>query len=346
LLIDGEVMGTLEAGRTDAAAFSELEVAGIDMLAGQASVAIRNARLYDELAESHESLQRAHHELGRTQAKLLQVQRLESIGELAAGIAHEINTPIQYVGDNTRFLAQVATATVRLADAAGALRGAASSGTGIAEAIAAFDRTAADVDLDFLATEAVSAAEQALEGVDRVARIVGAMREFAHPGGAEHAPVDLNRSVATTLQVARNEWKYVAEVVTDLDPDLGTVPGLAGPLNQTILNIVVNAAHAVGEVEKPTGERGRITVTTRRDGSHAVVSISDTGPGIPDDIVDRIFDPFFTTKGVGRGSGQGLAIARNTIVEQHGGDLEVETELGAGTTFTIRIPYDRTEDDS
>lgn len=341
LLVDDVVIGTMEAGRSRGAAFGDLDVAAIEMLAGQSAVAIRNATLWDELRASHASLQEAHDELGRTQARLLQIQRLESIGELAAGIAHEVNTPIQYVGDNARFLAEVATAFDRLAAGATRLRAAAAGEIPADDAVAAWDAIAEEVDLGFLTEEAGPAAAQAMEGVERVAGIVRALKEFAHPGHDDYSPVDLNHAIETTIAVARNEWRYVADIETDFDELLDPVPGLVGPINQAILNIVVNAAHAIGETVDATGERGRIRIRTRSEGDHAEVRIEDTGPGIPGDVVDRIYDPFFTTKGVGRGSGQGLAIARNAIVEQHGGDLDVETEVGSGTAFVIRLPFVR-----
>ena len=346
LVADGAVNGTLEAGRANGLVFSDLEVAGIEILAGQASIAIRNARFFHDLTTSHASLQEAHFELGRTQAKLLQVQRLESIGELAAGIAHEINTPIQYVADNTRFLGEVAEALNTLDEAAHSMRSAVVEGTGGAEAVAAFDLVTARTDMAFLTSEASSAAEQALEGIERVAGIVRALKEFAHPGTEGFTPVDINRAVTTTIAVARNEWKYVADLETDLGPGVTAVPGLSGPLNQAVLNILVNAAHAVAETSKVTGQKGTITITTRRTGDRAVIAISDTGPGIPAHVIDRIYDPFFTTKGVGRGSGQGLAIARNAVVDQHGGELEVTTEVGVGTTFTIKLPLERPKEES
>jgi len=195
------------------------------------------------------------------------------------------------------------------------------------------------MDVDFLVAEIPKAIQQTLGGVDRVARIVRAMKEFSHPGTGEKTLVDLNQAVETTLTVARNEWKYVATVKTDFDPNLPLIPCLPGELNQVMLNLVVNAAHAIAEVVKDDGQaRGLITATTRQCGDWVEIRIRDTGPGIPEKIRHKIYDPFFTTKPVGKGTGQGLAIAHTVIVEQHGGTLHFETELGAGTVFIVRLP--------
>jgi signal transduction histidine kinase len=160
------------------------------------------------------------------------------------------------------------------------------------------------------------------------------MKEFAHPQ-TEQAPADLNRALTTTLTVARNEYKYAAVVETQLE-ELPTVVCNLSDLNQVFLNLIVNAAHAIEDVISP-GELGTIRVSTARDGNSVLVTVADTGGGIPDEVRTRIFDPFFTTKEVGRGSGQGLAIAR-AVVDKHGGSIGVETVSGAGTAFTIRLP--------
>ena len=165
------------------------------------------------------------------------------------------------------------------------------------------------------------------------------MKEFSHPGVTEKTPIDLNHAIETTIAVSRNEWKYVAEVVTDLDQDLPPCSVLARPAEPGLLNIVVNAAHAIGDTtESGAGARGTITVSTRRDDDWVEIRISDTGAGIPEEIRSQIFDPFFTTKAVGKGTGQGLSIARSVIVDKHGGALRFESVAGEGTTFIIRLP--------
>jgi PAS domain S-box-containing protein len=273
------------------------------------------------------------------QSKLVQAQKLESIGQLAAGIAHEINTPIQFVGDNTRFLKdafedfhQVMTAYEQLAKSA-------ESGTITPELIAQAHDIACHADIGYLCEEVPRAIDQSLEGIGRVAKIVRAMKDFSHPDGEAKALADLNKAIESTTTVARNEWKYVADLVLDLDPNLPNVACHVGELNQVVLNLLVNAAHTIGDVcQQNPGTKGKITITTRAEGEHAVIRISDTGRGIPPHIRSKIFDPFFTTKPVGKGTGQGLAIAYSVIVEKHGGTIGFESEMGRGTTFIIRLP--------
>jgi PAS domain S-box-containing protein len=269
-------------------------------------------------------------EAQQRELELRQAQKLEAVGRLAAGIAHEINTPIQFIGDNTRFLEEAFQGYDRVLEAQRGLLPAAA-----AEPVA---RLAAEVDLDELRAEVPRTLERTIQGVRRVATIVRAMKEFAHPDQKQMVATDLNRGIQATVEVARNEYKYVATLVTDLGP-LPPVVCHAGDLNQVVLNLVVNASHAVAEVHDRTGARGTIRVSTAREGDCAVIRVADSGPGIPAAIRDRIFDPFFTTKEVGRGSGQGLAIAR-TIVAAHRGTIGFETAEGAGTTFTVRIPLD------
>lgn len=263
--------------------------------------------------------------------QLKQAQKLESIGQLAAGIAHEINTPVQYIGDNTNFLGDA------FRDMRGVLALYRTAGKD-AEKIAAAEHAAEKADLDYLLEEAPRALEQTLEGVKHVARIVKAMKEFAHPGTDEKVPVDLNHAIETVIAVARNEWKYTADVVTDLESELPSVPGLAGELNQVFLNLLVNAAHAVQSAHVADGCKGIITLSTRLMGNVVEVRISDTGCGIPEEIRGRVFDPFFTTKPVGQGTGQGLAIAHAAVVKRHGGAIAFESEVGKGTTFIVRLP--------
>jgi signal transduction histidine kinase len=191
--------------------------------------------------------------------------------------------------------------------------------------------------VSYLDEEIPKALTQALEGVTRVATIVRAMKDFAHTGGSNKTPVDLNRALESTLTVARNELKYVADVETDFG-SLPLVECHAGEVNQVFLNLLVNAAHAIGDVVHESEARGTIRIRTRCEGDAVVIEIADTGTGIPEAVRAKIFDPFFTTKEVGRGTGQGLAIARSIVVEKHGGALTFETEAGRGTTFFIRLP--------
>ena len=275
------------------------------------------------------------------EAQLVQAQKLESIGQLAAGIAHEINTPTQYVGDNTRFLQDAFHDLLALQAKQDQLLEAAKEGAVDEHLVSEVETAVQEADVAYLLDEIPKAIEQSLSGVERVSSIVRAMKEFSHPGTEDKTPTDLNHAIENTIAVARNEWKYVAEVVTEFDPDLPAVPCLPGEFNQVILNILVNAAQAIADVVGDGAEgKGTITVRTRREGDWAEVTIGDTGPGIPEDVRSRLFDPFFTTKGVGKGTGQGLTIARSAIVDKHGGTITFETETGKGTTFTIRIPLD------
>ena len=194
-------------------------------------------------------------------------------------------------------------------------------------------------DLPYFAQQLPKALERSLDGLKRVAEIVGSMRELAHPDRPEMSEVDLNHVIRNALVVARAEYKYVAEVETDLAP-LPPVRCHAGELNQVMLNLLINASHAIADVVGGTGNSGVISVTTRLDGDAVVISVGDTGGGIPENIRHRIYEPFFTTKEVGRGTGQGLAISHNIIVKRHGGAIDCDSEIGKGTVFHVRLPRD------
>jgi PAS domain S-box-containing protein len=271
--------------------------------------------------------------------QLRQAQKLEAIGQLAAGIAHEINTPTQYVGDNTNFLKESWTVLAPLLAAARQLRQDAGSGPVPPASLEDFDNCVATADLGYLQEEIPRAIDQSLDGIQRVSKIVRAMKEFSHPGNEEKCELDINKAIETTLTVARNEWKYVAEIKTKFAPDLPLVPCHAGEFNQVVLNLVINAAHAVAKaLGDPPHGKGTITVSTEHDGAGVRISLQDTGTGISEDIRSRVFDPFFTTKPVGQGTGQGLAMAHSAIVRRHGGKIWFETETGKGTTFFIWLP--------
>ena len=271
--------------------------------------------------------------------QLRQTQKLEAIGQLAAGIAHEINTPIQFVSDNLTFLRDAwSSANQLLAVYQDVIKDVAQPylSQEVRKTVTEEEEKA---DLEYVGAEIPRAIEQGLEGVQRVAKIVRAMKEFSHPDSAEKTATDLNKAIETTITVARNEWKYVAEVATDFDASLRAVPCYVGQINQVILNLLVNAAHAIKDKVKQ-GEKGLITVSTRMHGEFAEIALSDTGSGIPEAVRSRIFDPFFTTKGVGKGTGQGLALAHSVIVRKHAGKIWFETEVGKGTTFYIQIPLE------
>lgn len=271
--------------------------------------------------------------------QLRQAQKLEAIGQLAAGIAHEINTPTQYVGDNTRFLQESWPSFKELIAISREIRQEASLGPISSQALQRFDALTQAADFEYLQTEIPRAIEQSLEGTQRVARIVRAMKEFSHPGVEEKRSIDINKAIETTITVARNEWKYVAEMETHFDLDLPSVLCHAGEFNQVILNLLINAAQAITQALGDGSQgKGKIVVSTSHDEDWAEISISDTGAGIPEAVRSRVFEPFFTTKPVGKGTGQGLALAHTAIVRRHGGKIWFDSEVGKGTTFYIRIP--------
>ncbi len=273
------------------------------------------------------------------ETQLRHAQKLESIGQLAAGIAHEINTPVQYVGDNIRFLQEGFVARNQVLDKYAELAQACATAGVEANLLDELRDTIDTTDTEYLTAEIPKAIQQSLEGIERIAKIVQSMKDFAHPGNAEKQAIDLNRAIESTITVARNEWKYVADIETDFQTDLPNVPCYLGELNQVVLNMIINAAHAITDVVGDGANgRGTIKISTRSAGAWVEIDIADTGSGIPEAIRSRVFDPFFTTKVVGKGTGQGLAISHNVIVEKHGGTISLESETGRGTTFTIRLP--------
>jgi len=260
--------------------------------------------------------------------------RMESVGQLAAGIAHEINTPIQFVGDSVRFISDSVSDLMALIDGyrdsfQTLTRGSTSEQP---EKLRALEE---ECDLEYLTERLPAAFARTFDGVERVAVIVRSMKEFAHPATQVMAPADLNSAIDSTLVVAGHELKYHCDVVTDLN-DVPLVVCNVGDLNQVFLNLFVNAAHAMADVAEERG-RGTLTVTTRREGDDVVVTVGDTGGGVPAALRDRVFTPFFTTKGVGKGTGQGLALARTIVVDRHGGELRLESAEGQGATFAVRL---------
>ena len=275
----------------------------------------------------------------RLESQLVHAQKMESIGQLAAGIAHEINTPTQYVGDNLRFLLEAFEDLQKMLDAYEVLLPESCEQALRSEVSAKLRDLSEELDLKYLSEEIPQAIDQSLQGAEQVARIVRAMKQFSHPDTPEKTATNLNAAIESTVTVARNEWKYVADMILDLDSELPLVSCLSGDLNQAILNIIVNAAHAIGDKLGATPQhKGKITVTTQVNGNWAEIRIADTGGGIPEKLRSRVFDPFFTTKEVGKGTGQGLAIAYSVIVDKHDGTIHFETKQGEGTTFIIRLP--------
>ena len=353
VLHQGELLAILYAENNAVThAFTRERLILLQIIAGQAAISIRNARLYDsleervaartaELSRANETLAAEVQARAKIEIELRQAQKLEAVGRLASGVAHEINTPIQFVNDNIHFvrdaMGDLVTLVKRYQDVQQAVLSADASLEGAQELAREATEAEETADLAYLLENVPVALERSLDGIDRVAKIVQSMKAFAHPDQDSKVAVDLNQAVASTLTIARNEYKYVADVETEY----GALPPVTchvGEINQAVLNLIVNAAHAIADVVQGTERRGLIRVRTCVEAGAAVISISDSGGGIPPHIRDRIFEPFFTTKEVGKGTGQGLFIARSVIAEKHGGSLTFETETGKGTTFYVRLP--------
>ena len=280
----------------------------------------------------------------RLEAQIHQGRKLKAIGELAAGIAHEINTPIQYIGDNLRFTQESFAVFTTMMAVTKKMLDSLSGESDVLESVKMAKELYGGLDIEYLVNETPLAIEQSLSGLFRVTEIITAMKNFAHPGEVNMTFINLNTAITSTIAVARNEWKHVAEVVTDLDQNLPPVPCLPGELNQVVLNFLINAVHAIKDVLKSSDgleEQGKITISTKLAGEWVEIIISDTGTGIAEEDKLRIFDPFFTTKDIGEGTGQGLAIAGNVIIQKHHGTIDLDSTLGKGTTFTIKLPLEQ-----
>lgn len=282
-------------------------------------------------------------ELWRQRRQLLQSQKMEAIGQLAGGIAHEINTPSQFIGLNLEFLTDAADDLLNLIGKFQSLKEEARNSGTAGALVAELDALCDKIDLETLNTEVPLAIAQSSNGVNQISNIVSAMKEFSHPGSKSFVDTDLNHALQNVITISHSQWENCARVSTQLDPALPLVPSLASELNQVFLNLIVNAAHAVAEKTERT-QPGRINIVTQNNGSHAVITIEDDGAGIPDDVRDHIFNPFFTTKDVGEGTGQGLSISHDIIVNKHGGTIDFESKVGKGTSFIIKLPLSKAVD--
>lgn len=294
------------------------------------------------LEEQGEELRKTVEELQAAQAQLVQACKLKAVGQLAAGIAHEVNSPIQFVGSNIQFLSDSFVSVQRIIDEILQQFSSLVGGKPLSKAAEFVQTVLEDEDWTYLSEEIPSAIAQSRDGVERIATIVQAMKEFSHPSGKHKEMADMNRMIETTVTVARNVWKYCAEVETDFEKDLPLVPCLVNEMGQVVLNLIINGAHAIEEKNDATGslEKGVLKISTRVVGECVEIRISDSGGGIPEDIRSRVFEPFFTTKQVGKGTGQGLMIAHDVVVNKHGGTIDFITEIGRGTTFLIQLPLE------
>ncbi len=292
------------------------------------------ARTYNTMAKK---LKDSHFQKDKLAQSLRKAQKLEAVGQLAGGIAHEINTPLQYIGDNVRFVKDASHDLISLIHLYESLKQKVSNQDGLAAMASEIDSFRHDIDDIYLQEEVPEAINQTLSGIQQVVEIVSAMKEFSHPGKKTPTLHNLNASLENTIAVSRNEWKHIAEIRTDFDQNLPAVMCNIAEMNQVFLNVLVNAAHAIASVKDRSG-LGTITVSTGVEDKFAIVRIQDTGTGIPEGVQDQVFNPFFTTKEVGVGTGQGLAIAYDIVVHRHRGLLTFETVQGEGTTFIIRLP--------
>jgi signal transduction histidine kinase len=279
------------------------------------------------------------------QEHVTHTQKMESIGQLAAGVAHEINTPAQFVSHNLLYLRDATSGMLHAVDALVEVFKRLSRDEPIsAELMQKTESVLNEVELDYARDEIPLAIGESIDGIQRVADIVQAMKQFSHPVSVQRVFVNLNDSIEKTATISRGEWKTVADLDLDLDPELPEVECVPGEMSQVLLNLIVNAAHAIAELGADDEQKGKIAISTRAQGDRVTIAISDTGKGIPPEIRSRIFEPFFTTKEVGKGTGQGLAVAYEIIVRQHRGTIEFESELGRGTTFKVCLPVSSTFD--
>ena len=303
-----------------------------------------NQNLEEKIEERTKELKETNLDLRNTQTQLIQTEKMSAIGQLASGIAHEINTPTQYVSDNAHFLQESFDDITGLLDKYNCFSKASKTTNVPEKMVMSIEKFREEIDIEYLLDEIPKSIKQTLEGIDQVTMIVQAMKDFSRPGVENRIAVDINNAIANTIAISRNEWKYIVDMKTQFDSDLPMVTCLPGEFNQVILNLIVNAADAIGGVAgDKTENKGTITLVTLRDGDYVEVRISDTGSGIPAEIRSKIFDPFFTTKEVGSGIGYGLSVCHDVIVNKHHGTITFETEIDKGTTFIIRMPINTSE---
>jgi len=297
------------------------------------------------LEQSDVERKRGAEECVALERELQHAHKLEAIGTLAAGIAHEINTPIQFIGDNTRFISITIAKLFNLMRMYQHFLPACEWDTKVATLVRKIRATEKKIKFSFLEKEIPEAVSHMQEGVERVTRIVNAMKEFSHMSSEEKEVEDINAAILNTVTISRNEWKYVSELEVDLEEGALEAECFVADIKQVLLNLILNAADTIRDVVAgKKGGRGLIKITSRKKGDTVVIQVSDTGTGIPVEIQNKIFDPFFTTKEVGKGTGQGLSLVYASIVEKHGGKITFKTTKGKGTTFTITLPVSEPKD--
>ncbi len=273
-----------------------------------------------------------------SERELMQAQKIKSIGQLAAGIAHEINTPIQYIRDNMSFLKDAFKEFMTLAKKTDELLGAVKSDSVSTDMIEIFETTLEDADLEYHEDELPLAIDQSIDGADRIANIVQSMKEFSRPG-REKVLTDINHCLENTITISKNEWKYVSDVTYEFDEKLPHILCQPNEINQVLLNLVLNASQAIEEaIGSEPEDKGNIHIKTQYTDKWIQILFTDTGAGISIENQDHIFDPFFTTKEVGKGTGQGLSVAYDIIVKKHNGKIECTSEPGKGAMFVISLP--------
>ena len=310
-----------------------------------AEVKTDNGKIYSTTAtpifdDNNELVGIVHSRLDVTKQKELEImlqhnQKMESVGQLAAGIAHELNTPIQYISDNLNFLKRAfETIHAKLAEKSDSLNNKQIDAEELSQYIKDMFET------EYELKESKGAFDDAIYGTSHISKIVSAMKDFAHPDSNSPEMSDVNQIVCNAVTITKNEWKYFAEVKTSFQSESLNISCMPGNLLQVIINMIVNSAHAIQDRMKITPEPGLIQISTSQKDGYAIIELKDNGNGIPENIKQNIYDPFFTTKEVGKGTGQGLAITHDIIVNKHQGFIEMESEIGKGTTFRLKLPLE------
>ena len=298
---------------------------------------VKQLKLIEEQAETERQL---HTTIQSQQAKLQHSDRMAFIGQLSESLAHEINTPVQFIFDNLKFVSYSTQSLYKLIDSLEKIVKKTADDEHKDE-LEKIQNIKEEIDYEYICTEIPEALEQSLEGMNRIAEIVKTMKDFSKSNSGHKQSVYIEEAIQRALMMTQNYWKYVAEVQTEFSSDPQLVQCVPEDFNQVIINVVINAAHAIEEVAGNKGKLGLITIKTSYDNEFAEISIADNGIGVADENKHRIFDPFFTTKDVGKGTGQGLANVYSVVVEKHGGSIDFDTKVGAGTTFRIRLPFEK-----